>query len=80
MSKNLFGTLIAGGIVGMLLFQMFVNIGMTVGIMPITGIPLPLFSYGGSSILMTMMAMGLLQAVHVQGKAVQKRQGAVATA
>jgi len=80
MSKNLFGTLIAGGIVGMLLFQMFVNIGMTIGIMPITGIPLPLFSYGGSSVLMTMMAMGLLQAVHVQGKAVQKRQGAVATA
>jgi rod shape determining protein RodA len=53
---------------------------MTIGIMPITGIPLPLFSYGGSSVLMTMMAMGLLQAVHVQGKAVQKRQGAVATA
>ena len=68
MSKNLFGTLIAGGIVGMLLFQMFVNIGMTIGIMPITGIPLPLFSYGGSSVLMTFMAMGLLQAIHVQGK------------
>ncbi len=79
-SKNLFGTLIAGGIVGMILFQMFVNIGMTIGIMPITGIPLPLFSYGGSSVLMTLMAMGLLQAVHVQGKAAQKRQGAVATA
>jgi rod shape determining protein RodA len=78
MSKNLFGTLIAGGIVGMLLFQMFVNVGMTIGIMPITGIPLPLFSYGGSSVLMTFMAIGLLQAVHVQGKAVQKRQGAVA--
>ena len=78
MSKNLFGTLIAGGIVGMLLFQMFVNVGMTIGIMPITGIPLPLFSYGGSSVLMTFMAIGLLQSVHVQGKAVQKRQGAVA--
>jgi rod shape determining protein RodA len=77
-SKNLFGTLIAGGIVGMLLFQLFVNVGMTVGIMPITGIPLPLFSYGGSSVLMTFMAIGLLQAVHVQGKAVQKRPGAVA--
>jgi rod shape determining protein RodA len=70
MAKNLFGALIAGGIVGMVLFQMFVNIGMTVGIMPITGIPLPLFSYGGSSVLMTFMAMGLLQAVHVQGKSV----------
>ncbi len=80
MSKNLFGTLIAGGIVGMLLFQMFVNVGMTIGIMPITGIPLPLFSYGGSSVLMTFMAIGLLQAVHVQGKAVHKRHGAVAAA
>ena len=72
MSKNLFGALIAGGIVGMLLFQMFVNVGMTIGIMPITGIPLPLFSYGGSSVLMTFMALGLLQAVHVQGKAVAR--------
>jgi rod shape determining protein RodA len=78
MSKNLFGALIAGGIVGMMLFQMFVNIGMTIGIMPITGIPLPLFSYGGSSVLMTFMAMGLLQAVHVQGKAVGKRRESVA--
>ena len=80
MSKNLFGALIAGGIVGMLLFQMFVNVGMTIGIMPITGIPLPLFSYGGSSVLMTFMALGLLQAVHVQGKAVAagKRQAVLA--
>lgn len=70
MSKNLFGALIAGGIVGMMLFQMFVNVGMTIGIMPITGIPLPLFSYGGSSVLMTFMAMGLLQSIHVQGKGV----------
>jgi rod shape determining protein RodA len=80
MAKNLFGALIAGGIVGMLLFQMFVNVGMTIGIMPITGIPLPLFSYGGSSVLMTFMALGLLQSIHVQGKAVGagKRQTAAA--
>jgi rod shape determining protein RodA len=80
MAKNLYGALIAGGIVGMLLFQMFVNIGMTIGIMPITGIPLPLFSYGGSSVLMTFIALGLLQSVHVQAKAVQagKRREAVA--
>jgi rod shape determining protein RodA len=80
MSKNLFGALIAGGIVGMLLFQMFVNVGMTIGIMPITGIPLPLFSYGGSSVLMTFIAVGLLQSIHVQGKAVAagKRQVGVA--
>ena len=47
-AKNLFGALVAGGIVAMLLFQVFVNVGMTIGIMPITGIPLPLMSYGGS--------------------------------
>jgi len=73
MAKNLFGALIAGGIVGMVLFQMFVNVGMTIGIMPITGIPLPLFSYGGSSVLMTFMAFGLLQSIHVQGLAVGKK-------
>ena len=44
MAKNLFGALIAGGIVAMLMFQVFVNVGMTVGIMPITGVPLPLLS------------------------------------
>jgi rod shape determining protein RodA len=75
MAKNLYGALIAGGIVGMLLFQMFVNIGMTIGIMPITGIPLPLFSYGGSSVLMTFLALGLLQSVHVQAKAVAHTKG-----
>ena len=51
MSKNLYGALVAGGITAMLMFQVFVNVGMTIGIMPITGIPLPLMSYGGSSVL-----------------------------
>ena len=51
MAKNLFGTLIAGGILAMLMFQVFVNVGMTIGIMPITGVTLPLMSYGGSSVL-----------------------------
>jgi len=68
-SKNLFGVLIAGGIVAMLLFQVFVNVGMTLGIMPITGIPLPLMSYGGSSVLTTLLALGLLQAIYAQGRA-----------
>jgi rod shape determining protein RodA len=80
MAKNLFGALIAGGIVGMLLFQMFVNVGMTIGIMPITGIPLPLFSYGGSSVLMTFIAFGLLQSIHVQGKGVAAGKRQVASA
>ncbi len=68
MSKNLYGTLIAGGILAMLMFQVFVNVGMTIGIMPITGVPLPLMSYGGSSVLVTLIAVGLLQSIHVQAR------------
>jgi len=68
MSKNLYGTLIVGGIVSMLMFQVFINVGMTVGLGPITGVPLPLMSYGGSSVLVTFMAIGLLQSVHVQAR------------
>jgi rod shape determining protein RodA len=68
MSKNLYGALIAGGIAAMLMFQVFVNVGMTIGIMPITGVPLPLMSYGGASVLVTFMAVGLLQSIHVQAR------------
>jgi rod shape determining protein RodA len=62
--------LVAGAIVAMIGFQVFVNIGMTVGIMPITGIPLPLMSYGGSHTLSTMIAMGLLLGIHQRRSAV----------
>ncbi len=72
LSKNLYGSLIAGGIVSMILFQVFVNVGMNVGIMPITGIPLPLMSYGGSSVLTTLLAVGLLQSIHVQARVSRK--------
>jgi rod shape determining protein RodA len=68
MSKNLFGTLIAAGILAMLMFQIFVNVGMTIGIMPITGVPLPLVSYGGSSVIVTFIAIGLLQSIYVQAR------------
>jgi rod shape determining protein RodA len=68
LSKNLYGALIAGGITMMVLFQVFVNVGMTVGIMPITGVPAPLLSFGGSSMLVTFLAIGLLQSVHAQGR------------
>jgi rod shape determining protein RodA len=68
MSKNLFGSLIAGGILAVLMFQVFVNAGMTIGIMPVTGVPLPLMSYGGSSVLVTFLAIGLLQSIHVQAR------------
>jgi rod shape determining protein RodA len=68
MAKNLYGALIAGGVVAMLMFQIFVNVGMTIGIMPITGVPLPLLSYGGSSVIVTFLAVGLLQSIHVQAR------------
>ena len=68
LAKNLYGVLIAGGITAMLMFQVFVNVGMTIGIMPITGVTLPLMSFGGSSVLVTFMALGLLQSIHAQGR------------
>jgi len=79
LAKNLFGALIAGGIVAMLLFQVFVNVGMTIGIMPITGIPLPLLSYGGSSVISTFLAVGLLQSIHAQARASAATKGRVLT-
>jgi len=72
LSKNSYGTLVAGGIAAMLLFQVFVNVGMNLGIMPITGIPLPLLSYGGSSVLATLLAVGVLQSIHMQARLSQK--------
>jgi rod shape determining protein RodA len=67
-AKNLFGALIAGGILAMLMFQVFVNVGMTVGIAPITGVPAPLISYGGSSVIVTFIAIGLLESIYIQGR------------
>jgi rod shape determining protein RodA len=72
LSKNLYGAMVAGGIVAMLMFQFFVNVGMTLGVMPITGIPLPLMSYGGSSVLTTFIAVGLLQSIYVQARLTSK--------
>jgi rod shape determining protein RodA len=75
MAKNLYGTLIAGGILAMLMFQVFVNVGMTIGIMPITGVPLPLMSYGGSSVLVTFVCLGLLQSIHIQARLTSAGKG-----
>jgi rod shape determining protein RodA len=63
-SRSFYGTMIAGGVVAMLAFQVIVNIGMNLGLMPVTGITLPLMSYGGSSVLGTFLALGVLQAIH----------------
>jgi rod shape determining protein RodA len=61
----------------MLMFQVFVNVGMTVGIMPITGVTLPLLSYGGSSVLTTFLALGLLQSIYVQARTSAALKGRV---
>jgi rod shape determining protein RodA len=77
-AKNLYGALLAGGITVMLLFQLFVNIGMNVGIMPITGVTAPLLSFGGSSMLSTFLALGLLHSVHAQARDTAVRKGRAA--
>lgn len=66
MSRELFGTLIAAGIAGMWGFQLFVNVGMTMGIMPITGLPLPFMSFGGSALLTNFLAVGVLLNIHMR--------------
>ncbi|MDQ1625365.1 MAG: rod shape determining protein RodA [Actinomycetota bacterium] len=65
-AEDLFGRLLATGIVCWFAFQAFENIGMTLGIMPVTGVPLPFVSYGGSSMFANMLAIGLLQNVHMR--------------
>ncbi|MBO0806225.1 MAG: rod shape-determining protein RodA [Nocardiopsaceae bacterium] len=62
-ADDMFGMLVASGIAVWFLFQSFVNVGMTIGIMPITGLPLPFISYGGSATFADMIAIGLLQSV-----------------
>jgi rod shape determining protein RodA len=68
-SRDPFATLLASGIASMLALQMFVNVGMNIGIMPITGIPLPFVSYGGSSLLLNFASIGLLLNLHMRRSA-----------
>jgi Bacterial cell division membrane protein len=63
-AESPFGALAAGGIVCWLAVQTFVNVGMTIGLAPIVGVPLPFLSYGGSSAISCLLAMGVLQAAH----------------
>jgi rod shape determining protein RodA len=74
-AKDLFGSLVAAGAAAMLMFQVFVNVGMTVGIMPITGVTLPLMSYGGSSVIATLLTIGLLQSIYRQARAANATKG-----
>lgn len=66
-ARDLFGAIVAAGIVFAFLFQVFVNVGMTIGIAPITGIPLPFVSVGGSSMISNLVGMGILLAIHARG-------------
>ncbi|CAN5176013.1 rod shape-determining protein RodA [soil metagenome] len=67
-SGDEFGSLVAVGIATMLLFQVLVNIGMNIGIMPVTGIPLPFLSYGGTAVITYFLGMGIVQSVVIQSK------------
>jgi rod shape determining protein RodA len=72
-----YGSLVAGGVLAMLMFQVFVNVGMSIGIMPITGVTLPLLSYGGSSVMTTLLAVGLLQSIYVQARGADASKGRI---
>jgi len=73
-ARDFYSAIVAGGIVVALLFQIFVNVGMTMGIAPITGIPLPFVSVGGSSMIANLAAMGVLLSIHARGKAARARR------
>jgi rod shape determining protein RodA len=67
-ARDAFCALVAAGIVFALLFQVFVNVGMTIGLSPVTGIPLPFVSVGGSSLVANLIALGILESIYVRGR------------
>jgi rod shape determining protein RodA len=67
-ARDAFSAIVAGGIAVALLFQIAINVGMTVGMAPVTGIPLPFISAGGSSMIMNLLAIGILEAIHARGR------------
>ena len=68
-ARDAFSAIVAGGIVFALMFQIFVNVGMTMGIAPITGIPLPFMSVGGSAMIANLAAIGVLLSIHARARA-----------
>jgi rod shape determining protein RodA len=66
-ARDPFSAIAAGGIVFAFLFQVFVNVGMNIGVAPVTGIPLPFVSVGGSALIANLLAIGVLQAIHIRG-------------
>jgi rod shape determining protein RodA len=75
LARDMYGSILAGGIGVMVLFQVFVNIGMTIGIMPVTGIPLPFISYGGTAMIAFLILVGLLQAIHLRATITPEPRG-----
>ena len=67
-TKNDFYTYVCVGVISMITFHVFQNIGMTIGLLPITGIPLPFISYGGSSLMGNMLALGLIFSIRYHYK------------
>jgi rod shape determining protein RodA len=65
-SKDRFSVLLVMGIIGMLIFHFIINVGMAIGIMPITGIPLYFLSYGGSSLLAASIGVGIIMNIHTK--------------
>jgi rod shape determining protein RodA len=72
LAREPFSAIVAGGLVVALLFQVFVNVGMTMGIAPITGVPLPFVSVGGSSMIANLIAVGLLLAIHARARGARR--------
>jgi rod shape determining protein RodA len=73
-ARDAFSAIVAAGIVLAFLFQVFVNVGMTMGIAPVTGIPLPFVTVGGSSMVMNVVAIGVLQAIYARGNVGRRRR------
>ena len=65
-AKDLFGRLLGAGVTILLAMHIIINIGMMIGVLPITGVPLVLVTYGGSSVFSTMMALGILQSIYAR--------------
>jgi rod shape determining protein RodA len=69
---DLYGAVVAGGLVFGFLFQVFVNVGMTMGVAPVTGIPLPFVTVGGSSMVANLLLIGVLQSIHARGRLAER--------
>ena len=67
-TKNAYGTYVGAGILGMYMFHFIINVGMVMGIMPVMGIPLLLLSYGGSSLVTSLIAIGFMMSINYRKK------------